>query len=81
LSSHLLAFEFLRQFTLEALLFAGLQKKGVPLHLLDNALLLNLSLETPKGALEGFAVVNSHFCQNMPPDICDRAVSMIAVAS
>src|SRR5205814_4324034 len=67
LSSHLLAFEFLRQFTLEALLFAGFQKKGVPLHLLDNALLLNLSLETPKGALEGFAVVNSHFCQNMPP--------------
>jgi hypothetical protein len=78
LSSHLLAFEFLRQFTLEALLFAGLQKR-VPLHLLDNALLLNLSLETPKGALERFAVVNSHLCQNSLRDICDRAVSMIAV--
>ena len=58
---------FLRQFTLEALLFAWLQKKGVSLHLLQNALLLNLSLKTPKGALEGFAVVNSHLCQNVPP--------------
>jgi hypothetical protein len=67
LSTHLLAFEFLRQFTLEALLFPGFQKKGVLLHLLDNALLLNLSLETPKGALDGFAVVYSHLCQNMPP--------------
>ena len=67
MSRHLLAFEFLRQFTLEALLFPGFQKKGVLLHLLDNALLLNLSLETPNGDLNGFAVVNSHLCPNMPP--------------
>ena len=67
LSSYLLAFEFLRQFTLEALLFAGFQKKGVLLHVLDNAFLLNLSLEAPKGALDGFAVVNSYLCQNKPP--------------
>ena len=67
MSPHLLAFKFLRQFTLEAILFTGFQKKGVLLHVLDNALLLNLSLETPKGALDGFAIVNSHLCQNMPP--------------
>jgi hypothetical protein len=67
LSSHLLAFEFLRQFTLKALLFSRFQKKGVFLHFLDNALLLNLSLEPPKGALNGFAVENPDLCQNMPP--------------
>ena len=67
LSSHLLAFEFLSQFTLEPLLFAGLQKKGVLLDLFENALLLNLSLETPKGALNGFAVENPDFCQTVPP--------------
>jgi hypothetical protein len=26
-----------------------------------------LSLEAPKGALDGFAVVNSYLCQNKPP--------------
>jgi hypothetical protein len=67
LSSHLLAFEFLSQFTLEPLLFAGFQKKGVLLDLFENALLLNLSLETPKGALNGFAVENPDFCQTVPP--------------
>jgi hypothetical protein len=69
LASHLPAFEFLRQFTLEAPLFAGFQKKRVLLGVLKNALLLNLSLETPKGALHGFAVVNSHLCQNSLPYI------------
>jgi hypothetical protein len=67
LASHFPAFEFLRQFTLEAPLLAGFQKKRVLLDLLENAFLLNLSLETPKGAVHGFAVVNSHLCQNMPP--------------
>ena len=67
LSSHLLAFEFLSQFTLEPLLFAGFQKKGVFLEFFENALLLNLSLETPKGALNGFAVENPDFCQTVPP--------------
>jgi hypothetical protein len=68
LSSHLLAFEFLGQFTLEPLLFAGFQKKGVLLDLFENALLLHLSLETPKGALNGFAVENPDFCQTVPPN-------------
>ena len=67
LSSHLLAFEFLRQFTLEAPLFSGLQKKGVFLHILDDALLLNLPLETAKGVLNRFALENPNLCQNIPP--------------
>jgi hypothetical protein len=67
LSPHLLAFEFLRQFTLEALPFSGFQKKGVSLHLLNNPLLLDLPLETAKGALNGFSVENPDFCQNVPP--------------
>ena len=66
-SSHLLAFEFLRQFTLKPLLFSGFQKKRVLLHGLNNAFLLDLSLETPKGALNGFAFENPDFCQNVPP--------------
>ena len=67
LSSHFLAFEFLRQFTLEPLLFSGFQKKRVSLHLLNNAFLLDLSLETAKCALNGFSVENPDFCQNVPP--------------
>jgi len=67
LSSHLLAFEFLRQLALEPLLFSGFQKKGVLLHGPDNAFLLDLPLETPKGALNGFTVENADFCQNVPP--------------
>jgi hypothetical protein len=55
LPPNLLAFEFLRQFTLEAPLFSGLEKKGVLLHVLNNAFLLDLTLETTKGALNGFA--------------------------
>jgi hypothetical protein len=67
LSSHLLAFEFLRQFTFEPLLFSGFQKKGVSLHLLNNAFLLDLPLEAAKGAFNGFSVENPDFCQNVPP--------------
>jgi len=67
LSSDLFTFEFLRQFTLEPLLFSGFQKKGVPLHFLNNAFLLDLSLETAKCALNGFSVENPDFCQNVPP--------------
>jgi len=62
LSTHLLAFEFLRQFTIEALLFPGFQKKGVLLHLLDNAFLLNLSFETPKALSMIFAILCVFAC-------------------
>jgi len=67
LSSDLLAFEFLRQFALEPPLFSGFQKKGVSLQLLNNAFLLDLSLETAKCALDGFSIENPDFCQNVPP--------------
>jgi hypothetical protein len=45
----------------------GFQKKGVSLHLLNNAFLLDLPLEAAKGAFNGFSVENSDFCQNVPP--------------
>jgi hypothetical protein len=63
----LLAFEFLRQFAFEASLFSGLEKKRAFLHLFDDAFLLNLSLETTKDALNGFALKNPDLCQVMPP--------------
>ena len=62
LSTHLLAFEFLCQFTLEALLFPGFRKKGVLLHLIDNALLLNLSFEMPKALSMIFAILCVFAC-------------------
>jgi hypothetical protein len=67
LSSHLLTFEFLCQFTLKPLLFSGFEKKRVSLHFLNNAFLLDLSLETAKSALNGFSLENPNFCQNVPP--------------
>jgi hypothetical protein len=53
----------LGQFTFEPLLFPGLQKKGVSLHLLDNAFLLDLSFEAAKGALNGFSLEHPDFRQ------------------
>jgi len=77
LSSRFLSSEFLRQFTFEPLLFSGLQKKRMLLQVLDNAFLLDLSLETPKGALNRFAIENPNFRQKcILRKICDRAVSM-----
>ena len=67
LPPHFLAFELLSQRTLEAFLFPGLQIVGVFLDFLDNTFLLNLPLETPKGALNGFTFENPNFCQSMPP--------------
>jgi len=43
------------------------QKKGMSLDLLNNAFLLDLSLETAKRALNGFSCENPDFCQNVPP--------------
>src|SRR3989442_14557192 len=67
LSSLLLAFELLRQLTFEASLFSGLHVEGVFLDFLDNAFLLNLSLEAPKGALDGLTFKHPNFSQSMPP--------------
>jgi hypothetical protein len=67
LPSDFFPFEFLGQFTLQALLFSGLEKKGVSLDLLDDAFLLDLPLEAAKSAFDGFAIENPDFCQNVPP--------------
>src|SRR5437899_77729 len=67
LSSHLLAFELLSQLTFEASLFSWLHVEGVFLDFLDNAFLLNLSLEAPKGALNGLTFEHPNFGQSMPP--------------
>ena len=64
MTPYLLAFELLRQLTLEPLPFSGFQEKGVLLHILNDAFLLDLPLETAKGALHGFALEQSDFCQN-----------------
>src|SRR5689334_11593176 len=67
LSSHLLAFELLSQLTFEAFLFPRLHVEGVFLDFLDNAFLLNLTLEAPKGALHGLTFEYPNFGQSMPP--------------
>jgi hypothetical protein len=59
----LLAIPLARQLGLDALLLARLQIEGVPLDLLDNIFLQNLSLETPERTLHRFAVMDVNFCQ------------------
>src|SRR5437867_5646561 len=76
-SSRLFAFELLGQSALDAFLFSGLQIIGVFLKLLDNAFLLNLSLEAPKSALHRLTFENPDLGQSVPPQN-DRAVSMSA---
>jgi hypothetical protein len=77
---HLLAFCFLCQLTLEPFPFAGFKKEGVFLYLLDYALLLNLSLKTPKGALDGFAIEYPNLCQSKPPSNMRSQNSMSAAS-
>jgi hypothetical protein len=67
LASYLLAFELLSQLAFQALLFTGLYVEGVFLDFLDNAFLLNLSLEAPKRALNGLTFEHSNFGQKLPP--------------
>ena len=67
LSSHLLAFELLSQLTFEAFLLSRLDVEGVFLGFLDNAFLLNLTLEAPKGALNGLTFEHPNLGQSMPP--------------
>ena len=58
-----------------ALLFAGLQIKGVTLDLLDDVFLLNLALEAAQGVLKGLAFLEPNFCQpnNTPKPVpCGR---------
>jgi hypothetical protein len=48
---------------LHALLFAGLQVKGVALNFLNDVFLLHLALEAAKRVLEGLTLLQTNFCQ------------------
>jgi hypothetical protein len=52
-----------RQRFFYALLFAGLQVKGVTLDLLDDVFLLHLAFEATQCIFEGLALLKSYFCQ------------------
>jgi glucose-1-phosphate adenylyltransferase len=44
-------------------LFAGLHVIGVPLDIFDDIFLLHFPFEAPKGALQGFAILDGDLCQ------------------
>jgi hypothetical protein len=48
---------------LDPFLLSRLQVKGVSLDLLDNVLLLDLTLEAAKGVFERFTLLQFYFCQ------------------
>jgi hypothetical protein len=62
-----LAGTFASESSLNTLLLAGLQVKGVALDLLDNVFLLHLTLETTQCVLEGFTLLKPYFCQTDTP--------------
>ena len=53
--------------SLDTLLLAGLQVKGVALDLLDNVFLLHLALKPTQSVLEGLALLKPYFCQTDTP--------------
>ena len=63
LLARLLARALSRQRFLYPFFLAGLQVERVALYLLDDVLLLNLPLETPKSVFERFTFLQSDFCQ------------------
>ena len=63
----LLASSLASKSSFHALLFAGLQVKGVALDLLDNVFLLHLTLEPAQSVLEGFPLLKPYFCQTDTP--------------
>ena len=56
-----------RESSLDTLLLAWLQVKGVTLNLLDDVFLLYLALEAAQRVLEGFSLLKSYFCQTDTP--------------
>jgi hypothetical protein len=64
---------FASESRLYTLFLAGLQIKGVTLDLLNDVFLLHFALETAQSVLEGFTLLQSHFCQTYtPPDSSGR---------
>ena len=69
----LLASPFASERCFYALLFAGLQVKGVALDLLDNVFLLHFALEAAQSVFEGFTLLQSNFRQtDTPPNPSGR---------
>jgi hypothetical protein len=64
LAARLLAVPLARQRLLGPQFFSRLQVEGVSLDLLDDVLLLDLSLEAAKGVIERLALLQSHFSQS-----------------
>lgn len=52
---------------LEAPLLARFQIVGMTLDILDDVLLLHLSLEAPEGAFQGLTIMNEDVCHFVPP--------------
>jgi hypothetical protein len=63
-AAHFFAQALARQSLLDPLLFARFQEKRVLLDVFDDVFLLNLALEAPQGALEGFPLIQDHFRQS-----------------
>ena len=63
LFARLLAAALARQCLFYALLFAGLEVKGVALDLLDDVLLLHFALKAAQRIFQRFTFLNADFCQ------------------
>jgi hypothetical protein len=71
--ARLFAGAFAGQCSLHALLFAGLQVKGVTLDLLNDVFLLHFSFKPAQCIFEGFALLKSYFRQtDTPPNWSGR---------
>ena len=58
-----LACAFARQRFLHPLFLAGFQVEGVTFHFFNDVLLLHFPLEATQGVFQGFAFLQSDFCQ------------------
>ena len=63
LFASLFAAALTRQRFLHSLFLARLKVEGVTFHFLNNVLCLNFALEAAQGILQGFALLNTYFCQ------------------
>ena len=71
-SRTLLAIAFARQCLLDSLLLTRLQIESVPLDVLDDVLLEDLTLEAFERALQTLAIVDLNFSQRNPPRFAMR---------
>ena len=79
-----LATEFLtvpltRQCLFGPALVTRLQVERVLLDVLDDVFLLNLTLESSQGVLDGFTILNPHFSQSMHPHSTRQSIARRAI--